>query len=94
MRTRVESQNKEKIYISPSYWLSCRVCQAGKNRDGGGGDDWREDGMPGEVVITIEVVEEVVLFWDTVQRSKGVRELAMGASEGVKDDVDRLKYYR
>nr|XP_054750035.1 inositol 1,4,5-trisphosphate receptor-like [Lytechinus pictus] len=53
-----------------------------------------EDGIPGEPVITIEEEEEVVLFWEKGQRSKGVRELAMGAADNVREDLDVLGYYR
>eukprot|EP00057_Strongylocentrotus_purpuratus_P027949 XP_011682423.1 PREDICTED: inositol 1,4,5-trisphosphate receptor [Strongylocentrotus purpuratus] len=53
-----------------------------------------EDGTPGEPVITIEEEEEVVLFWEKSQRSKGIRELAMGAADNVREDSDVLGYYR
>ncbi|XP_071509549.1 inositol 1,4,5-trisphosphate receptor-like [Diadema antillarum] len=53
-----------------------------------------EDGVPGEPMVSIEEEEEVFLFWDKGSRSKGVRELAMCAAEGVKEDADVLYYYR
>ena len=57
----------------------------------------REDGSI-EPIVTIEEEEEVVLFWNSGNLSdkkfKAIRELAQGAKENVKDDVDVLKYYR
>ncbi|XP_074645592.1 inositol 1,4,5-trisphosphate receptor-like [Tubulanus polymorphus] len=47
-----------------------------------------------EPIITIEEEEEVVLFWENGSKSKGIRELAMGASEKIKEDLQVLEYYR
>ncbi|XP_038054419.1 inositol 1,4,5-trisphosphate receptor isoform X2 [Patiria miniata] len=47
-----------------------------------------------EPVYTIEEEEEVVLFWKNGTKSKSIRELAMGATENVKEDANVLKYYR
>ncbi|XP_064633177.1 inositol 1,4,5-trisphosphate receptor-like isoform X3 [Lineus longissimus] len=47
-----------------------------------------------EPIVTIEEEEEVVLFWDSGEKSKGVRELAMGANEKIKEDLSILDYYR
>ena len=54
----------------------------------------QEEDVPPEPIITIEEEEEVVLFWDTGVKSKSVRELAMGATEKIKEDVEVLEYYR
>ena len=58
----------------------------------------KEDGTI-EPIVTIEEEEEVVLFWisstrDQDKKFKAIRELAQGARENVKEDVDVLKYYR
>ena len=52
-----------------------------------------EEGPP-QPIITIEEEEEVVLFWDHGQKSKGIRELAMGTAESITDDKEILDYYR
>ncbi|XP_078000812.1 inositol 1,4,5-trisphosphate receptor-like isoform X2 [Glandiceps talaboti] len=56
------------------------------------GDGETEEDM--EPMVTIEEEEDVVLFWDNGYKSKGIRELAMGAAENVKEDIDILLYYR
>lgn len=55
-----------------------------------------EDGLPEnqEPIITIEEEEEVVVFWDSGSKSKGIRELAMGATDAIKEDKEILDYYR
>ena len=45
-------------------------------------------------IITIEEEEEVVLFWDLSNKNKGIRELAMGVTEHIKEDLEVLEYYR
>ena len=53
------------------------------------------DGGPiPEPIVTIEEEEAVVLFWDSGDKSKGIRELAMGAREKIREDVQVLDYYR
>ncbi|CAH1782936.1 unnamed protein product [Owenia fusiformis] len=52
------------------------------------------DDSPVEPIITIEEEEEVVLFWDHNKKSKGIRELAMGTTEKIKEDKEILLYYR
>lgn len=52
-----------------------------------------EDGRT-EAIVTTEEVEEVYLFWDRGQKSKGIRELALGASEKIREDRQVLDYYR
>ncbi|XP_070559179.1 inositol 1,4,5-trisphosphate receptor-like isoform X4 [Ptychodera flava] len=47
-----------------------------------------------EPMVTIEEEEDVVLFWDNGYKSKGIRELAIGATETVKEDSDIIMYYR
>lgn len=53
-----------------------------------------DDDGPAEPIITIEEEEEVVLFWENGHKNKGIRELAMGAAEKIKDDKEILIYYR
>ena len=53
-----------------------------------------EESLPQGPIITIEEEEEVMLFWDSNLKSKGVRELAMGFAEKVKEDSEILLYYR
>ena len=57
-------------------------------------DEDGEDGVHSEPIITIEEEEEVVLFWDSGTKSKGVRELAMGTADSIKEDLEVLEYYR
>ena len=52
-----------------------------------------DEGAP-QPIITIEEEEEVVLFWEQGDKSKGIRELAMGTAECIKEDKDLLDYYR
>lgn len=49
---------------------------------------------PADPIYTIEEEEEVVLFWESSNKSKGIRELAMGTAEDIKEDRDILFYYR
>ena len=52
------------------------------------------DEDPNDPIVTIEEEEEVVLFWETGKKTKGIRELAMGAAENIKEDKEVLEYYR
>lgn len=54
-------------------------------------DDISENQEP---IITIEEEEEVVVFWDSGSKSKGIRELGMGAIDSIKEDQEILDYYR
>ncbi|KAJ8046348.1 Inositol 1,4,5-trisphosphate receptor [Holothuria leucospilota] len=47
-----------------------------------------------EPSIKIEKEVGVELFWDSGTKSKDIRELALGASDNIKEDADILKYYR
>ena len=53
-----------------------------------------EENIPQEPIITIEEEEEVVLFWEQGDKSKGIRELAMGTAESINEDKEILDYYR
>jgi inositol 1,4,5-triphosphate receptor type 1 len=55
-----------------------------------------EEGLPEaqEPIITIEEEEEVVVFWESGSKSKGIRELAMGVMDNIKEDHEILDYYR
>ena len=52
------------------------------------------DTGPREPIITIEEEEEVVLFWENTNKSKSIRELALGMADNLKEDREILSYYR
>ncbi|KAF6037985.1 ITPR3 [Bugula neritina] len=53
-----------------------------------------EEGEPPRMVLTTEEEEEVVLFWQCEERSKPIRDLAVGYQEGHQQDKSILDYYR
>lgn len=52
--------------------------------------------VDGEIEPSIKIEKEVgvELFWENDTKNKDIRDLAMGAEEGVKEDAATLKYYR
>lgn len=53
-----------------------------------------EDGESPQMVITTEEEEEVVLYWESGERSKPIRDLAAGYQDGRVEDKEILDYYR
>ena len=56
-----------------------------------------DEGNNEERIVSIEEEEEVVLMWNNSEKNKGIRELAMGIMDNIKDekeDREVLEYYR